>query len=273
MGSFDLIGWSESTPGTGTPRIAAGLLDTLCRLNADGDGIILLPHHKYLLGVVAWAVSTGGYVRLSQTDLKLYHHFVKVALLADNDPTQGFTNLLDAPLPLIPSSNLWAEMNNATDEGNVIGALVGDGKINPMNYAEPDYKLRGTIDQTIVANTWTGGTVVWAQNLPKQRPDGKDGQGVYAIVGMKAGAYKAAGPGSALIRLMIPGATNKRPGVPAGVIEADKIEYQSITMEPWTKWPVMDGVICSYDQMPNVEILSQLADTDFVIEVDFKYLR
>ena len=57
---FDLIGWSEATPGTGQNPVAAGLIDQFLRQNADLDAHITLPRHKWALGFYASAVSTGG---------------------------------------------------------------------------------------------------------------------------------------------------------------------------------------------------------------------
>ena len=260
---FDMIGWSEALPGVGQQFVAAGLIDTFLTHDATLNGINLLPRHKYVLGLYAAAVGTGEEVRLSQADLKLDHQFYKVDLIANAIASGGWTHMFDQPLPIKESTALFAQSVNAVSEDTLIGALVGDkpiydedlrGVASGLN----TYQIHGVSDQLLVANTWTNCVVVWDQIPP---------QGRYAIIGMRAGVFGAAGLNSTLVRLVIPGAQNIRPGVPAAYMGADHEEYQIQPYEPWSKWPLIREVSFMDTQMPNIECLSPGANTDENVEL------
>lgn len=260
---FDLIGWSEALPGVGQQPVAAGLIDSFLTPNADLDGMILLPRHRWLLGVFGAAVGTGEEFRMRQTGLKTDHQFYKYQLIANADPAFGYTDLFGRPLPLKPNTTLWADTVNAVSEDTLIGALVGNGKITKamLDRVTPDGSIHGVSDQLLVANTWTLCAVVW-----DQIPD----QGRYAIVGMRGGVFGAAALNATLMRLVIPGAQTYRPGVPAAYMGADHEEMQGVSNEPWAHWPLMREVSFMDTQMPNIECLSPGANTDENIELLIK---
>jgi hypothetical protein len=83
---------------------------------------------------------------------------------------------------------------------------------------------------------------------------------------MKAGSYLAAS-GSALCRLVIPGANNWRPGVPIAKCAGDKTLLNLMTYAPFVDWPLMPEVSFLNTAMPSVEFLSQIANTDHVVEL------
>jgi len=257
---FDIIGFTEATPGTGTVNIAAGLGDNF--YHVTGDDIIVRADAHYLLGLFTAAASTGGRSRLRQPSLAIDYEFLKCCLTTDLDPIQGFEDLRGTPLPLIPNEKLNALLTNATDEDALIAAIIGNGKITQaaLDAVNPTHQLSGYADTTITAFTWSPVTITWNQDLPK---------GQYAVVGMRVGLYVASIE-SAIARLTGlkgPGAA-WRPGVLCASMEADHEEYQSITHEPWTKWPLMQEISFPHDQPPNIEVLmATTAATDENIEL------
>lgn len=257
---FDVIGWSEAAPGTGTVGITRGANDTL--MSGAGDDINLKSDQNVytLLGLLYAAESTGARALLRQPDLKLDHEFLKCALTPDLDPIQGYEHSFGQPLPLIGDSALTALSVNATDEDTIIGALVGNAPISQamLDKVRPTHKISGYGDTTITANTWSTCALTWNQDLPA---------GKYAVVGMRASAFLAANNWLGLARLLIPSKTNWRPGVPLALAEADHEEYQSITAEPWARWPLMKDVYIDNNHMPNIECLSPAAHTDQNVEL------
>lgn len=258
---FDVIVFGEATPGTGTPNIAAAAGDQLYKVS--GDDITIQPKATWLLGTLCFAASTGGRHRLKQPSEALYYEFIKCCLQADNDPSEGFTNLLGRPLPLFPNEKLNVSIGNATDEQDFVAAFVGNGRITQamLDSINPTHCIVGSSDTDLVANTWTTLTMTWNQDLPK---------GMYAVVGMKAGFYKSSGPGLGVARLILsePQAAAWRPGVPAAVIEADSIEFQSIPDDvPFWKWPLMGEIVFPHDKLPSIEAVSGIAMTDSVYEL------
>ena len=257
---FDLIGWSEALPGVAQQFVAAGLIDNFMVAEAAGNGIMLLPRHKMLLGVYAAAVGTMEEARFIQADLKIDHQFIKTGLIADGSPAFGYTDLFDTPLKIKESSALFAASVNAVSEDTLIGALVGDRPILDADTSGlSDHTIIGVSDQLLVANTWTNCVMVWDQVPPPGR---------YAITGMRAGVFGAAALNSTLVRLVIPGKGNAyRPGVPAAYMGADHEEYQGVSHEPWAKWPLYTEVSFIDTQLPNIECLSPGANTDENVEL------
>lgn len=258
---FDVIAFGEATPGTGTPNIAAVAGDQLYK--TAGDDITIRAQATHLLGALGFAASTGGRFRLKQPSQSLYYEFIKCCLQADNDPSEGFTNLLGRPLPLFPNEKLNASVGNATDEQDFLAAFVGNGKITQamLDSINPTHCIVGTTPTDLVANTWTTLTMTWNQDLPVGR---------YAIVGMKAGLFKSSGPGLGVVRVVLsePAGAAWRPGVPAAVIEGVNVEFQSIPDDvPFWKWPLMPEIVFPHDKLPGIEAVSGIAMTDAVIEL------
>jgi hypothetical protein len=148
---------------------------------------------------------------------------------------------------------------NATDEDTIIGAALGSGKITQqaLDNANPTQIIHGYGDTTVTANTWTDCAITWNEDLTP---------GTYEVVGMRAGIFLAANLWSGLMRLVIPGQSDWRPGVPCVLMEADHEEYQSVTFEPYAHWPIM-GVTFTDNNMPNVEVCSSSAVTDENVEL------
>jgi len=253
---FDVIGFSEAAPGTGTPAIAVGLNDQIYRVS--GDDIFIKDRASYLLGVLYAAESTPGYAELRQPSLKVPYNFLKSADINDPDPIVGFSNLLGRPMPLKAGEKLNAHSNNATDEDTLIGLLVGDGILKGEGLS-PTHSLRGSADQTVTANSWTGVSMTWVNDLPA---------GEYAIVGMEYGAYIAAGFMLALARLIQKTESTWRPGVPVTQLAGDKLTLDAIADHPYTRWPLMRDVTLKHDLMPTFEVLSPAALTDHAVVLD-----
>lgn len=249
---FDLIGFAELSPGTGLVNVTGALGDTLYHIALND--ILTKPEVNRIVGAFCAACSTGEDYRLRQPSLLLDHQFQKIGLGADNDPAQGHTHLFHNPLPLSSLRNAAAKgekiealIQNATDEAALIGVMLSTGKM-PYSILETeiDQIIHGEADTTPTALTWTHCTITWDQDLPK---------GTYVPIGMKVGIYPA-GYAGALARLVCPGATDWRPGVPCALMEASHTEYQSVTWNPWNWWPFMPKVNFTNVAMPNIELLS-----------------
>jgi len=243
---FDLIGFSEATPGTGTVYLAAALGETLYR--TTGDDILLNKEAPYLLGVHYSALTTPSRAILRQPR-RIDIDISKAMRDTDLDPVIGWTHLFGRPILLNGADKLNALSVNATDEVTQIGLMVGSGKIAQaaLDAVQVDHIIRGIVDQALTAHTWTTGTVTWAESLEK---------GSYAIVGMRGTNYKAATPSPTLARLLIPGNTDWRPGVPLSNAVGDKTIPTS-RKEPWADWPLMPDIKFDTEVgYPNVELLS-----------------
>jgi len=274
---FDLIGYAEAAPGTGTPGITGASGDTLYRV--VGDDIVCKVGRNLLLGIFYGAESTPGYARIKQPGLLHYFECIKAndinGITITDSASNGNTHtewglpmiedLRERPLVLKEREKINVYSNNATDEDTLIGLMIGTGMmpripnlgIVPLN----DFKsIRGTVDQTITAVTWTAGTVTWSQDLP---------EGVWSVVGMKAGFYKSSGAGTTLVRLTnLNHPDGFRPGVVGQYCDADKIEdFGSGLPIAFSYWPIMDGIEFEYNDPPNVECLSPYANTDFAVEI------
>lgn len=255
---FDLVGFCELTPGTGLVNVAAALGDTL--YHSVLDDILTKPATKHIIGAFCAACSTGEDYRVRQPSLLIDHQFIKIQASGDNDPSQGMTHLFHNPLPMsshprmkgtpAEGEKIQALIQNATDEEVIIGLLLSTGKIPyGMLDTEPDYIIHGEGDTTPVAKTWTNCAITWDQDLPK---------GVYVPIGFKVGVYGSASEPS-IARIVCPGATDWRPGVPCAIMEASHTEYQSVTWNPWNWWPFMPKVHFNNTAMPSIEILSNTA--------------
>jgi len=180
--------------------------------------------------------------------------------LNDSDPNPGFSDHFGRPMALKPGEYLTAYSVNATDEDTIIGAIVGSGFISTGSKEgiTVTHKIRGSADQTLTANTWTGVTMTWDQDLPSGR---------YAIVGMLYGAYIASGYMTGLARIIFPESVY-RPGVPIHHAEGDKLAVMSVVNCPWEKWPIYKEFEIEHDNMPTFEVLTPAALTDHTVELE-----
>jgi len=255
---FDMIGFAEATPGTGLVNLTAALGDTLYRF--VDDDIILKKEINSLLGGFYSAVSTPDNYRFRQPTLMTDHQLIKSMLEADVDPSWGYTHLFGRPLPLVPGEKLNCLSQNATDETTLVGAIVGNAPISQsmLDSVRPTHSIIGDGDTTLTAMTWTACPITWDQDLPK---------GDYAIVGMKFGYYIAAAPLACLARIVIPGNTDWRPGVPGSLMVGAHCELEDAVTLPCWDWPLMSKVVFPHTNMPNIECLSNAAITDQTVEL------
>lgn len=252
---FDLIGYVEDTPGTGLVNVAGALGDNLYHVALDD--ILTRPEVNRIVGAFCAACTSGEDYRLRQPSLLLDHQFQKIQLSSDNDPSQGHTHLFHNPLPLSSLKNpaarsekIEALIQNASDEAVLIGVMLSTAPI-PYSILDQhiDYIIHGEADTTPTAKTWSLCAITWNQDLPK---------GTYVPIGMKVGVYPASFSG-AIARIVCPGATDWRPGVPCALMEASHTEFQSVTWNPWNWWPFMPKVNFTNVAMPNIELLSLTA--------------
>jgi hypothetical protein len=250
---FNLVGFCEATPGTGTNALAAGLLDDHYRTN--GDDLWVTSEAPYVLGVFGIGTSTLGDVLLRQPKMVDYA-IKKTSLVGDLAPLCSYTDYFGRPLPL-RVDKLNALVVNATDEAALVGVLLGSGKITQQqkDQVNPTHVISGYGDTTVTAYTWSRCAITWDQTLDA---------GTYEVVGMRASIFGQTEMG--LMRLLIPGSTNWRPGVPAAQASADHEEWQGLERMPACDWPLM-GVTFDTDHMPNVEVLAIAADTDQNVEL------
>lgn len=250
---FDIIGFSEATPGTGTVGIAGALNESL--YSVSGDEITISKKANYLLGIFYNALTTPSYAILRQPK-QIDFISVKSILNTELNPEAGFLNMMDCPKPLVAGDKLTAYSVNATDELTTIGCILGNGKLGRPTHI--DHIIRGTCDQAITAHTWTAGTVTWNESLPA---------GKYEIVGILGGTYKAAAPETVLGRLVIPGYPTWRPGVPFHNMVGDKTILNKGTEAPWTLFSPCGLVFDSNVGYPNLELLGTVVNTDHVVQL------
>jgi len=249
---FDLVGFSEATPGTGTVPVAVASNETL--YGKSGDELQITPKAQYLLGIFYNALTTPNNCVLRQPreiDIASCRSLLNTEL----NPEAGFLNLMAHPKALVPNEKLTAYSVNATDELTTIGLMLGNGKLGKPE--KIDYIIRGICDQAVTAHTWTSGTVTWDQSLPK---------GEYEVVGMIGGTYKAATPETVLARLVIPNFPEWRPGVPLHNMVGDKTILNKGTEPAWAFWSKC-GIKLNASNMPNVELLGTVVNTDHVIQL------
>ena len=264
---FDMIAFSEATPGTGLVNVAPASGEDLYRVSVADNWIRMKKQaSRQILGVFCAACSTGEDYRLRQPShentFALDQQFHKIQLMTDLDPTFGMTHLFGRPIPCRPNEQLQALIQNATDEAALIGVMVGTAKITtPMiENTNPTFSILGIGDTTVAARTWTTCAITWNQQVP---------EGVYAIIGMKVGVWRTAQNYAALARIAIPANLDWRPGVPCALMEADHEEYQSISHAPWNDWPLMSGRAAKFDEdhMPNIQICAESTLTDQNVEL------
>lgn len=258
---FDVIGFAEATPGTGTPAIAAASGDTLYR--TSGDDIYVQQKAPLLLGLLAAGAATAGRARLKQPSMPLYYEFAKSCLVENvDDPSDGFSDIKNRPLMLVPGEKLNVYLQNAADEAALIALFLGDGKITQqmLDAVSMTHIITGYADTTLTAYTWSTLTMTWDQDLP---------EGLYQIVGVKAAVYKAANPGIGVMRFVFsePRAAAWRPGAPVSIMEGDKVEIQSIPKFPLAQWPNMPNIVFRHDKLPTIEMLNPMAVTDERVEL------
>ena len=256
MGGFNLVGFCEATPGTGTNLVNVGLLEQHYMVSNNVD-LQITKEAPYVLGVFGVGVSTLGDVILRQPKM-IDYKFKKTSLVADVAPLCSFTDYMGRALPL-RIDKLNALVVNATDEACLIGVFLGSGKITRamQDQVNPTHVIQGQGDTTITTLTWSHCPITW---------DTLDA-GTYEIVGMRATVF--GGADMALMRLVIPGSQNWRPGVIAGQAQADHEEAQSLERLPFDQWPLM-GIKFDEKHLPNVECLGIGASTDQNVELQLQ---
>ena len=252
---FNMVGFIEATPGTGTVPLNVGLNEQLYRVVTDD--LYVTPEAPFVLGVLAAAVSTGARAILRQPKM-IDYDIIKMAEASMSSPTCAWTDFMGRPLPL-RADKLNAYVVNATDEYNIIGVMLGSGKITQAmkDAVNPTHVINGYSDTTCTAATWSACPITWNETLDA---------GIYEVVGMRAGTYISSGWTIGLARLSIPGSQTWKPGVPCTRMLADHEEYQNERFAMFSQWPIM-GVRFDTLHMPNIEVLGSAAITDENVEL------
>ena len=259
MCPFDLIGYAEATPGTGEVLIAAALADSLYKHVLDDNMII--KGREWLLGAYFAALTTGESGFISQPSLHLDYQFLSVqGMGAAVAAMAGYTHMFGRPLRMVGGEKCNVKIQNASDEDALVGLLLGSGKISQskLDAVNPTHRIRGSADQTLTARAWTNVAITWDQDLP---------EGEYAVVGMKYGYYKGTIAMPAMARILLPGKTSWRPGVPGNWLGGDKLQFETLAYHKFEHWPLMREISFLHSNMPDIEALSPEATTDHVVEL------
>jgi len=254
---FDLVSFSEATPGTGDPAaIAVSLADTLYR--TTGDDLFIKKEAPWLLGLGSFIEAQGARTVLSQPSLPLNYEFLKGGLLSSQSPMLGWNHLFARPLPLIAGEKLNVGIEMIADEDAVVYLLLGSSKITQsmLDAVNPTHCITGEANTTITANTWTNCPVTWDQDLPKGR---------YAPVGMIFSYWLTAAPTMpAAARLVFHEAHSAgwRPGVVGCYLDKDHEELQTLDYFPAIDWPLMSNIDFPSDNLPDIEVCGPEAHTD-----------
>ena len=252
---FNMVGFVEATPGTGTVPLAVALNEQLYQNHLDD--LMVTKEAPFVLGVHAGSVSTGARAILRQPKM-IDYDIIKVCEDSMSSPTCCFTPYMARPLPL-RVDKLNALIVNATDEVSLIGVMLGSGKITQAmkDAVNPTHVINGYSVTTLTTLVWGHCPITWNETLDA---------GVYEVVGMRVGTYIAAAWQMGLARLSIPGSQTWKPGVPCVRMLADKEEYQNARYEMYSEWPVM-GIRFDTQHMPNIECLSAAAITNENVEL------
>lgn len=253
---FDLVGWAELAPGTGTVGITAGLADQ--RYETLGDQIRIKRMAPVLNALWYAAATTPAEARLRATSRLQDLQFLKACDINDATFEAGLSYFGRTGILLRGGEMHTGLSVNATDEHNLILATLGPGAIYGL--ASPTHIIHGTSAQTWTAVTWTNlGTITWDQALP---------DGIYYIVGMKAGGYIASGFELGGVRCILDKSV-WRPGVPIDQAEADKAGVMSsLGWAPTHHWGLHKDLLFHSKTMPTFEGLSTVALTSTVIELE-----
>lgn len=252
---FNMVGFCEATPGTGTVPLNVALNEQLYRVVTDD--LYVTKEAPYILGVMAAATSTMARAILRQAKM-IDYDIIKCAEDGMSSPSCSYSHYFSRPLPL-RVDKLNALSVNATDEDTIIGLWLGNGKITQamIDTVNPTHVINGYSVTTGTAFTWTHCPMTWNETLDA---------GIYEIVGMRAGSYLAAAWQIGLVRISIPGSQSWKPGVITTRMLADKKEYQNAREELYSRWPRM-GIRFDTEHMPDIEILSAAAITNENVEL------
>ncbi|MCK5582107.1 MAG: hypothetical protein KAJ18_12625 [Candidatus Omnitrophica bacterium] len=252
---FNLVGFSEATPGTGTPGIAPGGNEQLYRV--AGDDLYVTVEAPYVIAFYAAVESTPTTALLRQAKM-IDYDFTRVMDLNVGNKAGGYTYMFGRPLPL-RVDKLQALTVNATDEDTLIGVWLSSGKITQamLDEVNPTHKIYGYGDTTQVVNSWTHIPITWTETLDA---------GIYEIVGMRGATYLSTNM-TALMRLSIPGSQSWKPGVVCQHEGSAHAKMDSDFMHRvGADWPLM-GISFDTEHLPNVETLSPVAHTDQDVEL------
>ena len=262
---FDVVGFYKTQTAT-TLSSVTPVPDDIYKIS--GEDLTVQEGASWLVACLQLGISTPKYFEVRQPSLKVPYRFYRSQLCETTYIEPGFTNLAARALPLYAGEKLNVYLQNATAEVSMVALWLASGKCTKamIDAVNPTHSITGYIDQALTAGTWTRGTITWDQSLEK---------GTYAIVGMKAGTYKAANPMHAVLRLILPN-REWRPGVCCSVMAGDKtlVDKQVNQDQLFTEWSLMPEISFDHDAMPQTaEILSGAANTDHVIELMLQRIK
>jgi len=254
---FNMVGFCEATPGTGTNPLAVAVNEQLYQTHLDD--LMVTQEAPFILGVHAMAVSTGRSAILRQPKMVDYD-IIKVMLSSMSSPTCGFSPYMARPLPLrVDKLNALID-NDDNDEAALIGIMLGSGKITQAmkDNVNPTHTILGYSATTLTTLTWGHCPITWVETLDA---------GVFEVVGMRCGTYISAAWTGGIARISIPGSQSWKPGVPCTRLIDQDQEYQNARWEGmYAEWPLM-GVRFDTQHMPNIECLSVAAITHELVEL------
>lgn len=255
---FDVVGFYEAAAAQTLADAITPVPDQFYRVN--GDYLYPQKYAPYLGGVFFSGVSTPAVCQVYQPKItpNNAYQFIKSVLVGAANAHPGFTDLSKRPLKLMEDEQLAVRAINATAEANLIALFLTAGRISQaaLDAVSPTHMLTGYTATNCVAGAWTNAVMVWDQALPK---------GEYCVVGMKA---SLAGAGNGVVRLVFP-ENSWHPGVLANISTVLTLNTAgpSGSPEPFEHWPLMPELKFSNVNLPGIQMLSGIVDTDGLFEL------
>jgi len=262
---FDIVAFYESQAAADKDKVqCVTCLDDIYK-TANTDDLYVKSRAPFLAAMLAAAI-TGSALELSeirQPSLKVLYRNYEICSLSATTLERGILNLFSSPLPLYPEEKLNVIVTNAGTEVTAVFLWLASGKCTRamMENVSPTHLITGYSDTNAAAGVWTYLPMTWDQDLPK---------GHYAIVGMRAAAYIAAGFGPygvARLKLLD---TTWRPGVVVNKAYGDKVATESRELSGFDalqRWPLMREISFGHDQMPNLEVLEGAVNTSHIVNL------
>lgn len=258
---FDLVAWYENQDAS------AGLLASAVDVGESiyrtvNDDLFVKKRAPLLGAITHLAASTPNYIEMRQPSLKIPYRFIRGEDHNSSRVDEGHYHFWDRPLPLYAGEKLNCYVYNETSEITWVVAALMSGKCTRamIEAVNPTHRLHGLSTTAAVADAWTNiKTITWSHDLPK---------GQYAIIGMAGATYKASGPTTAALRLVIPD-TTWRPGVMLGIMDGANKQWKNLGYR-WDLgllWPLMPEISFPHDDLPTAEILAGAANTAHQFEL------
>lgn len=261
---YDVVYFGSAAPGAGTNIVPPGLEDQVYPTEGTNQ-IRVKPEAPLLLGAWYAAEATASFLRLRMVNRTTDLELIKSVDLNTLDPSAGFSDFSDNPIPLMPGQLLSAYSVNAGDEDTAIGLLLGDmpwrKPVYDLNHASI-YCIRGILDKTLTALTWANAQApTWDYVLP---------EGSYAIMGCKVFSFLATSmSGFWRLNLSAQKSASRTFGANLIGMSADKtLANQTPNNYKFHQWAFNPNLVFNSKTMPSFDLVSTGALTDFLFELN-----